>query len=443
VQITMLQSCLLVFSLVVCLYGQPAGDKITSLPNYHGPALSQYSGYINIDPSHGRRLHYWFIESLGNPSKDPVVVWLNGGPGCSSMDGLLYEMGPIHFNNKPNDLSPIFNPWTWVNISSMLFIEAPAGVGFSYSDTVADYNTNDTRTAADNFRLLQLFTSLFPKYKAHDLWIAGESYAGMYVPMLANNVMDGIERGQFSMNLKGVLVGNGVTRGAPERSVSDQFQWLYGHGLVAKPLMDQLNTACASNPNSNTCQTLQNRALQGWNGFNPYYLYGDCTPQRPLPKSFTDTVKLKSNPPCIDSSKGQNYLNSPAVKAAIHVKSDLHWEICSDIVNYAEDYGSVLPIYYRLFSANKKVLIYSGDADGMVDYTYSEAWTESLKLTQTTSWRQWFFTDRAGKQVGGFVTEYKEGLAFATIVGAGHMVPQDKPQPAYEMFSRFITGRPL
>jgi len=136
-----------------------------------------------------------------------------------------------------------------------------------------------------------------------------------------------------------------------------------------------------------------------------------------------------------------------SVKAAIHVKPDINWEICSDIVNYNSDVSTVMPIYYRLLKKNLKVLIYSGDADSVVDYTYSESWTSNLGLTETSSFRQWYFVDDdyplEGQQVGGLVTEYSEGLQFATVIGSGHMVPQWRPKPAFQMFKRFISGQPL
>jgi carboxypeptidase C (cathepsin A) len=108
-----------------------------------GPLGKQYSGYLEINPSTGKRLHYWFIESFHDAEKDPVVLWMNGGPGCSSMDGLFYEMGPMHFFGADSrDLTLTFNPYTWTKKASMIFLEAPAGVGFSYSNQQSDYNTN-------------------------------------------------------------------------------------------------------------------------------------------------------------------------------------------------------------------------------------------------------------------------------------------------------------
>ena len=97
-------------------------DKVSSLPGWNGRLPTrQYSGYIPVDSIKTRFIHYvyWFVESQGNPSKDPVVMWMNGGPGCSSMEGYFYEMGPLHFMaDASNQTRPqlVENPNTWAKL---------------------------------------------------------------------------------------------------------------------------------------------------------------------------------------------------------------------------------------------------------------------------------------------------------------------------------------
>jgi len=191
-------------------------------------------------------------------------------------------------------------------------------------------------------------------------------------------------------------------------------------------------------PNNPTpqCNNIVNNAYGNMNNIDMYDIYSDCYHQR----------ESNGSPPCIDSDYARQYLNRPDVKAAIHVQSNIEWEICNFAINGAYDRtsASMVPIYAALLKNKFRVLIYSGDTDFAVPWTGSAFWTNSMKLTPTGGvWRQWSFRDRDGTQVAGFVTDYKEGLTYATIKGAGHMVPQFKPIPAFIMFQKFLTGQPF
>lgn len=153
-------------------------DKVTNLPGLQfDPTFSQFSGYLQVSPT--RRIHYWFIESMNNPSEDPVVFWTNGGPGCSGLLGLGTEMGPFIFNSGGK---LTLNPYTWNNIANILYVEQPAGVGFSSFTSPDDAKVGDERAAIDNYELIQQFFNRFPEKKQNDFYIASESFGGHYIP---------------------------------------------------------------------------------------------------------------------------------------------------------------------------------------------------------------------------------------------------------------------
>ncbi|XP_019365282.1 PREDICTED: lysosomal protective protein-like, partial [Gavialis gangeticus] len=127
-----------------------------------------------------------FVEAQSSPETRPLVLWLNGGPGCSSMDGLLTEHGP--FLVQPDGASLRYNDYAWNQVANVLYLESPLGVGFSYSDD-KQYTTNDTEVAHNNYLALKEFLRLFPEYSNNDLYLTGESYAGIYIPTLAQWVM--------------------------------------------------------------------------------------------------------------------------------------------------------------------------------------------------------------------------------------------------------------
>merc|ERR1712179_487168 len=123
-------------------WGAPAEDLITSLPglNYEVP-FKQYSGHL--DGLQGQHLHYWYVESQNDPSSDPVILWLNGGPGCSSMDGYFNELGPFTIS-KEDELTLIENPYSWNLKASVIFLDAPICVGYSYSGDGGCESDDDT-----------------------------------------------------------------------------------------------------------------------------------------------------------------------------------------------------------------------------------------------------------------------------------------------------------
>ncbi|CAH8548529.1 unnamed protein product [Schistosoma turkestanicum] len=156
-------------------------DEIIYLPGaWPQPNFKQYSGYL-----HGStdkvNLHYWLVEAASSPKSAPLILWLNGGPGCSSLEGLLNENGPYLLKKGPRLVE---NPYSWNKIANVLYLEAPAGVGFSYS-TDPDQIWDDDKTALDNYHALLHFLKKFPEYEGRRLFIAGESYGGVYVPTLS------------------------------------------------------------------------------------------------------------------------------------------------------------------------------------------------------------------------------------------------------------------
>jgi cathepsin A (carboxypeptidase C) len=159
----------------------PVHDRVTKLPDCGMMPSNWYSGYM--DASQGKHLHYVYIESLNVPSTDPVLIWLNGGPGCSSMLGLFQENGPFVIDDGEYIIKP--NAHSWNTNHNMLYIESPAGVGYSIAETPADLETNDMLQSVDLLKALQSFYAKFPTLRQNDLYISGESYAGIYVPYLA------------------------------------------------------------------------------------------------------------------------------------------------------------------------------------------------------------------------------------------------------------------
>ncbi|KAK6019599.1 serine carboxypeptidase [Ostertagia ostertagi] len=149
---------------LVCIFTFCQAEQIKKLPGASSKLKSKhYSGFFNVTNKHF--LHYWFVESQNNPKKDPIIFWFNGGPGCSSLDGLLNEMGPYFVNLDGKGLRENPHSWTevaalgncnFLQMASMVFIESPVGVGYSYS-TDGNITSDDDRTSLENYEAIKLF----------------------------------------------------------------------------------------------------------------------------------------------------------------------------------------------------------------------------------------------------------------------------------------------
>uniref|UniRef100_A0A0E0HE27 Carboxypeptidase n=1 Tax=Oryza nivara TaxID=4536 RepID=A0A0E0HE27_ORYNI len=170
-----------------------AGERVTYLPGQPPVDFDMYSGYVTVDKRAGRSLFYWLQEAPAAAQPAPLVLWLNGGPGCSSVAyGASEELGA--FRIRPDGATLFLNDYRWNKVANILFLDSPAGVGFSYTNTTSDlYDSGDKRTAHDSYKFLVKWFEKFPQYKYRDFYIAGESYAGIsllwhYVPQLSQLV---------------------------------------------------------------------------------------------------------------------------------------------------------------------------------------------------------------------------------------------------------------
>ncbi|KAG0729483.1 Lysosomal protective protein [Chionoecetes opilio] len=458
----------------VCLWvgsqAAPALDEITHLPGLnHDIAFKHYSGYLSGDT--GKHLHYWFVESSRDPVGDPVVLWMNGGPGCSSMEGLLAELGPYLINPDGKTLKK--NPYAWNTMANMLFLEAPACVGFSYDDHVPiQCSTGDDETSLSNYLALQdFFTNKFPEYRNNSLFITGESYAGIYVPTLAVRVLKGKEK--FPINLQGYAIGNGIS--SNDLNDDSRVFFAYYHGLLGDDLWDRLVDHCCTggrasrqtcnfhNSTSPKCVVELFSALTiVFSGeLNRYNMYDKCSHttggkfsryQADLSNvmrryGFNDTMvmeaKIKynvnSDPPCLNATDIRTYLNTPEVRKALHIPTQVQtFEICNDLFHkiYEKEYTTMKP-QYEYLTSRVRGLVYNGDIDMACNFLGDQWFVESLGLQVTEERRMWF----QGGQVGGFVKRFAS-LDLLTVLGAGHMVPEDKPAPALKMITSFLFQKP-
>ncbi|KAK3443406.1 serine carboxypeptidase-like 45 [Eucalyptus grandis] len=428
-------------------------DSIPRLPGQPPVGFRQYSGYVTVDEKQQRALFYYFAEAELDPASKPLVLWLNGGPGCSSLGvGAFSENGPF----RPSGDALVRNEYSWNREANMLYLEAPIGVGFSYSTDTSSYEAvNDKITARDNLVFLQGWFVKFPQYKNSNLFITGESYAGHYVPQLAELMLQ-INRKEKMFNLKGIALGNPVLEFATDFNSRAEFFW--SHGLISDTTYKMFTSICnysryvreyAEGSVSPICSRVMSQVNKETSKFVDNY---DVTldvciasvmsqSRRLSPQQVTDTIDV-----CVEDET-VNYLNRQDVQKALHARlvGVRKWAVCSDVLDYDLTNLEIptITILGKLIKAGIPVLVYSGDQDSVIPLTGSRrlvhGLAEKLGLNTTIPYRVWF----QGQQVGGWTQVYGNVLSFATIRGASHEAPFSQPQRSLVLFKSFLQGQPL
>ncbi|EYU39414.1 hypothetical protein ABFS82_12G056400 [Erythranthe guttata] len=441
---------------------QQEADRVWRLPGQPPVGFKQYAGYVNVNITHGRALFYWFFEATTHSHTKPLLLWLNGGPGCSSIGfGQSEELGPF-FPQKGNKPQLKFNTNTWNKAANLLFLESPVGVGFSYTNTTSDIKQlGDTITALDSYNFLVGWFRRFPQFKSHDFFIAGESYAGHYVPQLAELVIDKNKNALEDdyINLKGIMIGNAVLDDETDQKGLIDYAW--DHAVISDALYREIQKKCNfSIANLTTdCNAALDKYFDVYDIIDMYSLYAptcidtnSTTTARPFSRvprliiSNTDGRRIRRQlsgyDPCA-SEYTELYMNRPDVQQALHAnvtKIPYPWTHCSDNITFWNDAPiSILPIISKLIAENQRVWVFSGDTDGRVPVTATRYSLRKLGLHIKQDWSPWYTYK---KQVGGWTVEY-EGLTFVTVRGAGHQVPTFKPKQALQLVNHFLKDQKL
>ena len=224
---------------------------VSSLPGYGVLDTCQYAGKLEADSSH-RKMFYWLVEA--EDENAPLLVWFNGGPMCSSLLGLLTEHGPFVITDDPSSSSNALlkNPYSWHNApANVLYVESPAGVGFSTDSSSS--SSSDATFATRTLAFLDHFLESHPRFQSSSVWLSGESYAGHYVTRLATEMLSRKDTSTISANLVGFMIGNAVTDDTFKYDGGSQFRTLYQHDFISDRAYSAVQTHCADtcNPWSN------------------------------------------------------------------------------------------------------------------------------------------------------------------------------------------------
>lgn len=470
-------------------------DRVHTMPSYGPPPTPTFSGFLNADAAEpGTRLHYHFAVSSRARAGElvdkagetiPVVLWLNGGPGSSSYLGLFQELGPLLINGTGGLFE---NPYAWTTRAHLLVLESPAGVGYSYCKAQLAgggcVNTDKSTAAAARAAVADFYTAKFPELRHAPLYLTGESYAGVYVPTLA---LELLEHAHGVVPLAGLAVGDPCTDNKLQHDSMDMVWYAHKYGLLPDADFQTLWHSCeyrqpsalaagrwhaaadgsglraarapssppSAAPPSAACTLARRKFLATTSrGFSQTWARAYLNDLTLYGPSATATFDV---PRSLDALTAA-YLSRADVRAALHVERApaaawpgpaANWSYTSDYAacNEASRPGvpSMIAFHRKLAPSLKRTLVFNGDTDPCVSYEGTREAVRQVGFPEVKggSYRPWFFNASAaaesvlrakpllfgpslalqpgGAQMGGSVVDYAHGLSFLTVHGSGHM----------------------
>ncbi|GAQ43564.1 carboxypeptidase S1 [Aspergillus niger] len=448
------------------------------------PGVKSYSGYVDLSPE--SHTFFWFFESRRDPENDPVTLWLNGGPGSDSLIGLFEELGPCHITPE---YESIINQYSWNEVTNLLFLSQPLGVGFSYSETeagslnpitgvtenvsfagvqgrypVIDATIIDTTdiAARATWEVLQGFlgglSQLDSEVKSKEFNLWTESYGGHYGPAFFNHFYEQnskIANGEVSgvqLNFNSLGIINGIIDAAiqanyyPEFAVNNTYgikalnDTVYNYMKFANTMpsgcQDQVSLCKLTNRTSLAdfaiCTEAANMCRDNVEG--PYYQFGG--------RGVYD-IRHPYNDPT-PPSYFVDYLNKDSVMDAIGVdinytesSSDVYYAFqqTGDFVwpNFIEDLEEILRLPVRVS------LIY-GDADYICNWFGGQAISLAVNYTHASQFRAAGYTPMTVDGVEYGETREYGNFSFTRVYQAGHEVPYYQPIAALQLFNRTLFG---
>lgn len=423
-------------------------NRVRDLPglpaDFHN---EQFAGEVCVDAEHGGRLFYWMVMHEGGIEADvPLLFWLNGGPGCSSLDGLFSEIGPFRITH---DLNLEIDPHAWTNLAHVVFVDQPAGTGLSWVDDREGIVGSQAALNGEFFTFLREFYNMHPGFLSAPVYFAGESYAGHYIPSIIAHMNLPESQAVLPLKVHGAMIGNGWTE--PKVQFGSYADIGQSAGILGKEQADQMRATYV--------QCLESYHDTGGATDSDFGDYDSCEGlfDYLIDMSGSDdtmTVNMydfryyaadsggDSWPPHLERTGA--YLKQASVLSAIHATGVPHnWTECSDAAGDAlanEDAIGVRGHLPGFLAAGTRLLFYNGQFDLICNHLGTQ---ELLRTMEWPHQAEFNAAERTYWIVDGKPAGYGKtygNLTFTTINAASHMVPMDQPVVASEMARRFLAG---
>ena len=401
-------------------------SRVNLQPDYPYPS---YAGYLTVNKTHDSNLFFWFFPAQSGDASAPLLVWLQGGPGSSSLFGLFAEQGPIRVDKQKN-LHP--RNITWNSKYHLLFIDQPVGTGYSFTKSEKGYVRNEDEVARDLYSMLTQFMQIYTEYSASPFYVTGESYGGKYVPAIVYKIHVENPQAKVKINLKGMAIGDGL--------IDPYNQWDYGSAMYQFGLIDEeeLDTV-------NILTGLARDAIGREDYLLAYSLFSELTGSL-----YTKTTGLNDiyNYKLTQSPEEFDYyvpwVTASEHRRQIHVGNLPYNGGAAVQINLANDVmQSIVSKVATIANNNYKILIYNGLLDVIIASSLTMDWIEKLDWqyaselhnAERTVWK----VHPDDKDVAGYIKR-AHSFFVAWVRNAGHMVPADQPRAAFDLIDRFVSA---
>lgn len=411
-------------------------QKASLVGQLDGTNLKSYAGFITVNKTYDSNMFFWFFPSQKDPANDPVLLWLQGGPGGSSLFGLFVENGPLMVDKNFKLLEKKIN---WNSRFSMIYIDNPVGTGFSYTHNDMGYATNEVDVGRDLYSCLTQFFMAFYQYQKNDFYATGESYAGKYVPAISYKIHMENPTAKLKINFKGMAIGDGVSD--PQTMMPQYATYLYSIGLL-----DEYQRAYFQSMTDKAVAYINDKKFLDAFMIFDQLLNGDITPYPSFFYNVSGTSNyynfLLTTQPEEFNYYG-NYLAMPEVRKAIHV-GNLTYNDGSMVEKYLlKDVMDTVKPWVAVLMDNYKVMFYNGQLDIIIPVPMTEAflltvpWSGAQKYNQVD--RLVWKINPSDTEVAGYVRQVG-GFYQVIVRTAGHILPYDQPERGLDMITRFVEN---
>ncbi|KVI01952.1 Peptidase S10, serine carboxypeptidase [Cynara cardunculus var. scolymus] len=438
-------SCMYLGVLLSTLAMVASQTVVQYLPGYPGILpFKLETGYIGVGEDEVVQLFYYFVESEGNPAQDPLVIWLNGGPGCSTLRSFFYEIGPLLFEyGKYVDDVPLLklDPNSWTKVANIIYLDSPTMTGFSYT-TIPDIVTNDTLSASNTAEFLRKFVRDHPKFLNNPMYVTGISYSGIVVPIITEEIYKGL----ISYELYEATKSN----------CHDEYVQANPNDLLCMKNIEEVNRRVMDINLQHIlvpdCEEEVSDIIKAGNPIRP--TKRELIGYEPIRMLKAKTSRNMTFCPDYYYSYAGIWANNKKVMKALNIRegtikewslrnTNMTYRYNEAVAGYEFNVNDSVVYHAKLTKRDCRALIFSGDHDMVVPYIGTHYWIRSLNLTNTDSnWETWYVKD----QVGGYKTSYARdnySLLFATVKGAGHTTPEYKHEECFTMVKRWFAHRPI